>query len=147
MGSNQTSKKRGRNEKKNKVEIKKIKIKRTYKNENKSQQTLLHFFSFLFCTLFYFSFYTLFHFLIFPLFLFFYFFFFFSLFFFFFQQIKRKWNDKNKGTYMKIKIKMPHTCLKFTPKTISKPLFSLKCRTNMVFQFLACNELQNERRS
>ena len=67
------------------------------------------------------------------------FFFFFLLFsslllFFYFQQVTRKWNNKNKGTFIN-KVQMPHTCLKLTPKTITRPIFSLKFRTTWFSTF------------
>ena len=110
MGSKQTRKKRGRN-KKNKVENNKIKIKRTYKNES-GEQTLFLYTSFL---------------LLFII------FFFLFLFLFLFQQIKRKWNEKNKGIYMKNKINTPYlfethsqnnSIAPFLPRSLGKTWFS-----------------------
>ena len=81
-----TSKKRGRN----KLENNKIKIKRTYKNENESH--FLHFFLLFFVCKF--IFFLNFCFLYSHFSLFFYYYYFFC-FFFPFQQVTRKWNDEN----------------------------------------------------
>ena len=111
MGSKSTSKKKGL-ETKNKVGNNKIKITRTYKNENEPQHIFffIHFFLlFLFFSFWTFSFYTLmflFYFIV-SIFLFSSFFSIFTLFF-SFQQLTRKWNDANKGTFIKQSTNSPH---------------------------------------
>ena len=85
----------------NKVENNKIKIRRTYKNQNEPQH-IFFFFSlfvqfFLFEILLLYSHFCPFSFII-----------IFVLFFFSFQQVTIKWNDENKGTFIKWSTNPPH---------------------------------------
>ena len=121
------------------MENNKIKITRSYKNENEPQHIFfIHFFLFFFSLLVHFFFFLNFCFLYSHFFSFFLSFLFsfllYSFLFFPFQQVTRKWNDKNKGTFIN-KVQICYTCLKPTPKTVPRPLFSLKFMTTWFSTF------------
>ena len=151
MESKSTSKKRVRN----KVENNKIKITRTYKNENELTHPFFHsFFSSSLCTIFFFlNFCFLYsHFFSFLLIVFYFFsflhyflsFVFFYFFFFLTSHKKIKWRKQR--NFHKTKYKSPTLVWNPFPKQFQGPYLQ-KVYDNMVFHFLACNELQNERRS
>ena len=124
------------------MENNKIKITRTYKNGNEPQHIFFHFFIFFpsLCKFFFFLNFC-------YLYSHFFYFFVIMLFFYFFsfQQVTRKWNDENKGTF--IKQYKSHTLVwKITVElrsSIVKIISLLLCQT--IFYKLQTKHTSNER--